>query len=119
MARKEEKKGVPVIVIILAIVIIALIAYVIYNNVANKQKVAEDGTLINQYAANAKSADDIKIKDSDSEEVKIEKIQGKLELLNKEIDEKQEEINKEREELNKLYEKYVSVMNQSQTGVTE
>ena len=86
---------VPVIAIVLVIVVIvAIIAVVVYNK-NKKPATGEDGTPINQYAANAKSADDIKIKDSDSKDVKVEKIQGKLELLNKEIDEKQSQIDEE------------------------
>ena len=118
MAEKEKKKkkGVPVFPIMVAIVVIAVVCVIVYNVINNgKQEVGEDGTIVNQYAANAKSSDDIKIKDSDSSEVKIEKIQGKLELLNKEIDGKQAEIDLGTSELNKLYEEYISVMNESQT----
>lgn len=122
MAEKRKqakaKQGVPVIAVVLVIVVIvAIVAVVIYNK-NKKPEVAADGTQVNQYAANAKNADDIKIKDSDSDEVKIEKIQGKLELLNKEIDEKQSSLDTETEKLNKLYEQYVSIMNESQTGVS-
>lgn len=116
--KQKQKKGVPVIAIVLVIVVIvAIVAVIIYNR--NKEpEIGADGTPINQYAANAKSSDDIKIKDSDSNEVKIEKIQGKLELLNKEINEKQSEIDTETDKLNKLYEEYVSIMNESQTGTS-
>lgn len=117
-AKAKSKQGVPVIAVVLVIVVIvAIIAIVVYNK-NKKPDIADDGTQVNQYAANAKSSDDIKIKDSDSDEVKIEKIQGKLELLNKEINEKQSEIDTETQELNKLYENYVSIMNESQTGVS-
>ncbi len=116
--KAKTKQGVPVIAILLVIVVIvAIVAVVIYNRNKNPE-VANDGTQVNQYAAKAKNADDIKIKDSDSNEVKIEKIQGKLELLNKEIDQKQSDLNTETEKLNKLYEQYVSIMNESQTGVS-
>ena len=121
MAEKEKKrkKGIPVFPIIVAIVVIAVICFIMFKVLDNgKQEVGEDGTPGNQYALRADSADDIKIKDSDSTEVKIEKIQGKLELLNKEIDEKQGEMDSKSSELNNLYEEYVSVMNESQTGVT-
>ena len=118
MAEKKQKskKSVPVLPIIIAVVVIAVICIIVYNVINNgKQEVGEDGTLVNQYAANAKSADDIKIKDSDSNEVKIEKIQGKLELLNKEIEEKQAQMDSKNSEINTLYEEYVSVMNENQT----
>lgn len=115
---KKSKQGVPVIAIVLVIVVIvAIIAIVVYNK-NKKPDIADDGTQVNQYAASAESSDDIKIKDSDSDEVKIEKIQGKLELLNKEIDEKQSEVDTETQKLNKLYENYVAIMNESQTGVS-
>ena len=115
---KRKQQGVPLIAIVLVIVVIvAVVAIVIYNR--NKEpEIAADGTQVNQYAAKAKNADDMKINDIDSNEVKIEKIQGKLELLNKEIDEKQSEIDTETQKLNKLYEEYVSIMNESQTGVS-
>ena len=109
----EKKKGVPIVVIILAVVIVALIIYGLVSHFSKKER-SEDGTLVNEYAQGAKDADDIKIKDNDSKEVKIEKIQGKLELINKELDEKQAKIDAENGELNKLYEDYVNIMNESQ-----
>ncbi len=115
---KRKQQGVPVIAIVLVIVVIVAIVAIVIHNKNKEPDIASDGTQVNQYAANAKNADDIKIKDSDSNEVKIEKIQGKLELLNKEIDEKQSEIDTETQKLNKLYEEYVSIMNESQTGVS-
>ena len=113
MAKREKKKGVPIVVIILAIVIVAIIIFGIISHFSKKE-VTEDGTLINEYAQGAKDADDIKIKDSDSKEVKVEKLQGKIELINKEIDEKQAKIDEKNAELNKLYEDYVNIMNESQ-----
>lgn len=71
----------------------------------------------NPYAKKAKTADDIKINENDSKEVKIEKIQGKLELMNKEINEKQAVIETENEVLSKLYEQYTSVMNENVTEI--
>lgn len=109
----EKKKGVPIVVIILAVVIVGVIIYGIASHFGKKE-VTEDGTLVNEYAQGAKDADDIKIKDSDSKEVKIEKLQGKIELLNKEIEEKQSKIDEKNTELNKLYEDYVNIMNESQ-----
>ena len=109
----EKKKGVPIVLIVLVLVIVALIIYGVVSHLS-KEKVTEDGTLVNQYAQGAKDADDIKIKNSDSKEVKIEKLQGKIELINKEIDEKQAKIDEKNTELNKLYEDYVNIMNESQ-----
>ena len=86
--QKSKQKRRPVIIVILAIVVIAVIVFAIIKVVNKEPEIAEDGTIVNQYAANAKSADDIKIKDDDNKEVKVEKKQGKLKLLNKEIDEK-------------------------------
>ena len=86
--QKNKQKRRPVIIVILAIVVIAVIVFAIIKVVNKEPEIAEDGTIVNQYLANAKSADDIKIKEDDSKEVKVEKIQGKLKLLNKEIDEK-------------------------------
>lgn len=117
-SKKKSKQGIPIIpIIIVVVVIVAIVGVFIYNK-NKKTEITEDGTQVNQYAAKAKNADDIKIKDSDSKEVKIEKIQGKLELISKEVDEKQAQIDSETEELNKLYEEYVNIMNESQTGVT-
>lgn len=109
----EKKKGVPIVVIILAVVIVGVIIYGIASHFSKKE-VTEDGTLVNEYAQGAKDADDIKIKNSDSKEVKIEKLQGKIELINKEIEEKQAKIDEKTTELNKLYEDYVNIMNESQ-----
>jgi flagellar basal body-associated protein FliL len=113
--KKENEKGLPIVAIVIAIIVIVAVIFGIVKLVGNSET-TEDGTPVNQYAAKAKKADDIKINDSDSNEVKIEKIQGKLELVNKEIDEKQKKLDVEYEKINSLYEEYVSIMNEYQTG---
>ena len=116
MAKQQQnRKNIPIIAIVLIIVVI--IAGIVIWRVATGGNENTEST--NKYASRAKDADDIKIKDNDSDEVKVEKLQGKIELLNKEIDEKQAELDKEYEEINKLYEEYVSVMNEYQEGSTD
>jgi len=107
----KEKKW--LLLIIGIIIIIVIMVGVRMSQNTKKQEDIRDETSTNPYVAKAKKADDIQIKDSDSKEVKIEKIQGKIELLNKEIDEKQEKIAIELEKVNKLYEEYIIVMSRN------
>lgn len=120
----KTKRGIPAIYIVVMIAMIITIGLVIYRNMQKeeaKPKVEEinQGQQVEQnpYAKKAKTADDIKINENDSKEVKIEKIQGKLELMNKEINEKQAVIETENEVLSKLYEQYTSVMNENVTEI--
>lgn len=121
----KKKKGIPVIYIVVIVAMIITLGLVIYRN-SQKEETIPKGEAINQgsqqveqnpYAKKAKTAEDIKINEDDSDEVKVEKIQGKLELMNKEISKKQAVIEAENEVLSKLYEQYTTVMNETVTEI--
>ncbi len=114
--KKTNKKGIPVVAIILVVVVIVAVVGILVNKAGSKD-VAENGQTTNQYAAKAKNADDIKIKDSDSVEVKREKIEGKIELINKEIDKKQAAIDEETKKVSAMYEEYVKIQDANNPGV--
>ncbi|MBR3163114.1 MAG: hypothetical protein IKF17_03325 [Clostridia bacterium] len=52
---------------------------------------------------NAKSADKVEIKEKDSNEVKADKVQKKIDILTEEINNLQNELDSKLEELNNLY----------------
>ena len=56
---KRKQQGVPVIAIVLVIVVIVAIVAIVIHNKNKEPDIASDGTQVNQYAANAKNADDI------------------------------------------------------------
>lgn len=103
MNKKAKIKSISIIVVILIIVIVT--GFAIYK------------VLQNNNWKNASEVEDIIIKDSDSDDVKIQKIQTKIELINKDINGIQEKLNIELQKMNDLYEEYVEEMNQYQTGV--
>lgn len=107
----KEKKW--LLLVIGIVIIILIIVGVRMSQNTKEQEDIQDEISSNPYVAKAKKADDIQIKDSDSKEVKIVKIQGKIELLNKEIDQKQEKMDIELEKVNKLYEEYTIVMSRN------
>lgn len=67
---------------------------------------------------NASKAEDIQIKDSDSQEVKVEKIQAKIDLLRKDIEKLQGELKTETEKMQNLYQEYTTAMAEYQIGTT-
>lgn len=107
MAEKLKGKTLYIVIIAVAVVLVLIIGGIIIKNVASKNN-----------WKNATSADAIVINEKDSTEVKTEKLQKKIELINEEIDNIQLKLNPELEKLNDLYEEYVNVMNGNQT-VTE
>lgn len=90
-----------IVIIVIAIIAVLLIGYGVSKLIANHN------------IETAKSSKDIVVKDSDSKELKIKKIEKKIELINQEIDAVQSATKPELEKLNKLYEEYVSTMNES------
>lgn len=106
MAEKKNGKSLNIGIIIVAIIVVIAVVFGIVKLVGNNSNWKE-----------SKSQQDIIIKDSDSKEVKIEKLQKKIELLNKDIDKVQEKIDPELKKINSLYEEYVAEMNKYQTGV--
>ena len=104
MAEKNKKKSINLIVIIIAIVVIALIVFGIVKVVQNNNW------------KNATEVDQIEIKESDSDQIKVEKMQKKIELLNKDIGTLQEKLNQELEKMNGLYVQYVDEINKYQTN---
>lgn len=103
---KQQGKQINLAVIIIAIVVIVIAGFVIYKVVGADNSWKQ-----------ATKVEDIVIKDSDSDSVKVEKMQAKIELLNKDINKIQEDLNVELEKMNGLYEEYVSTMNEYQSGV--
>ncbi|MBR3163112.1 MAG: hypothetical protein IKF17_03315 [Clostridia bacterium] len=97
--------------IIILVAIVFIVALIIGAFIINKSK-------INSNWQEAKSADEIVISNKDSDQVKIEKIQKKIELLNSEIEKKQEELKPEIDKLNSLYEENVKAIIESK-GTTE
>lgn len=69
----------------------------------NTEEVSEEETKIE------KNSDDIKIEENDLDEIKIEKIKEKLNLINLEIINKQKQIDEQTDELSILYEAYAKV----------
>jgi len=118
----QKKKGIPLIAIIIAIAVIITLALAIYKNIINapetqKQKAEkteqqDQETIQNPYAKKAKTSQDIKIEESDTKEVKLEKTQGKLELMDQEIKQKQTQLQQENEKLNELYNQYAKQANE-------
>lgn len=108
MAEKMDKKSLTIVIIaIVAIIVVLIVGFSVF-------KIAKSNSW-----KDAKSAEDIVISDKDSNEVKIEKLQKKIELLNGDIEKIQLELNPELEKLNTLYEEYVSTMNELQPAATE
>lgn len=104
MAEKLKGKTLYIVIIAVAVILVLIIGGIIIKKVsANSWK-------------KATSAEAIVINEKDSTEVKTEKLQKKIELINQEIEEIQLRLNPELEKLNKLYEDYVGVMNEYQTG---
>ena len=103
MAEKLNSKSLKIILIAVAVIVILIIGFAVIKMVKNNNSWKE-----------AKNADDIVIKDNDSNEVKAEKLQKKIELINADIEEIQLKLNPELEKLNKLYEEYVAAMNENQ-----
>lgn len=104
MSEKTNGKSISFVAVIIVIIILLLAVFGIYNLViSNNWKYA-------------KKAEDIVINDNDSDDVKLKKIQSKIELLNEDIEKIQEELNTELNKMNTLYEEYVSVMNEYQIG---
>ena len=120
MAKEQGQGGFPVKIVVIAIIVVLLIAGVVIWMMTGKGTTGGTETgEVNKYAQHARTAEDIKIKENDPQDVKVEKLQGKIEILTNQIDKKQEEITKESEAVSKLYDEYVSIMNQYQTGTTE
>ncbi len=105
MAEKLKGKTLYIIIIAVAAVLVLIIGGIIINKVVGKNSWKK-----------ATSADSIVVNEKDSTEVKTEKIQKKIELINQDIEKIQVRLNPELEKLNKLYEEYVGVMNEYQTG---
>lgn len=103
----EKTKSINIGIIVIAIIVVLAIGFGIY-------KVVEKSSI-----KNAKSSSDIVINDRDSDQLKKEKINKKIELINKEIEKIQADTQPELEKINKLYEEYVSAMNESQTSPVE
>lgn len=106
MAQKTNGKSLNVGIIIIVIIVVIAVGFGIFKLANNNSNWKE-----------AKKYQDIEIKDSDSKEVKVEKLQKKIELINQNIDKVQEKIDPELKKLNSLYEEYVGEMNKYQTGV--
>ena len=105
----EEKTNVKSIFYVVAIVVVIAILAGAYF-------------LIKNNTGSVKDVDKIVIKENESDEEKIAKLQKKIELLNERINKIQEEINPELEKINDLYEEYVNAMNagqQVQTSIQE
>lgn len=107
MANQETKKSINITRIVIALVVVGVVVIGLFI-LTNK----------GDYK-NAKSADEIRISNSDSTELKVEKIQKKIEFLNREIDELQGKINPELEKLNSLYEEYINLTNQNRPSEPE
>lgn len=105
MAEKLKDKSFKIIIAVAVAIVALIIIFAVFKVVKS-----------NNAWKNATKAEDVVIKDKDSNEVKAEKIQKKIELINKDIEEIQLRLNPELEKLNGLYEEYVSVMNEFQTG---
>ena len=103
MAEKLNNKSLKILLIAVAVIVILIIGFAVIKMVKNNNSWKE-----------AKNADDIVIKDNDSNEVKAEKLQKKIELINADIEEIQLKLNPELEKLNELYEEYVTAMNENQ-----
>lgn len=107
MAEKLKNKTF-IIIIVAAIVVVLILGIAIFKVVSSKNSWKK-----------ATNADDISISEKDSNEVKAEKLQKKIELINEEIEKMQVKLNPELEKLNALYEEYVNVMNDNQPVATE
>lgn len=108
MASKIEGKSLKIIIIAAVAIVVLILVFAIFRVVKSNNSWKD--------ATDYKS---ITISDKDSDEVKIEKLQKKIELINEEIEKMQLELNPELEKLNTLYEEYVNTMNQSQPISTE
>lgn len=107
MAEKTNGKSLNIGIIIIAIIVVVAVGFGIFKLANNN----------NSNWKEAKSQQDIVINDSDSKEIKVEKLQKKIELINQDIEKVQEKIDPELKNLNSLYEEYVGEMNKYQTGV--
>ena len=105
MAEKLKGKTLYIVIIAVAVILVLIIGGIVIKNVISKNSWRK-----------ATSADSIVVNEKDSTEVKTEKIQKKIELINQDIEKIQLKLNPELEKLNKLYEDYVGVMNEYQTG---
>ncbi|MBR3163116.1 MAG: hypothetical protein IKF17_03335 [Clostridia bacterium] len=94
-----------IVIIVVAIIVVLSVAFIVYGKTRN-----------NKEWQNATAASEIVINESDSKDIKIKKIEKKIELLNSEIQEYNNQIEPEVEELNKLYEEY---KNKTEKYVTE
>ena len=103
MAEKTNGKSLNYIIIVVGIIAVLLVGFIIFKVVKNNNSWRE-----------AKNEESIVIKDKDSKEVKIEKLQKKIELINEDIEDIQVKINPELDKMNQLYEEYVGVMNEFQ-----
>lgn len=102
---EKKKKGKTVnkkMVLILAIVVLLVVIFGITKFIASNNW------------KNAKKVEDIEIKESDSKEIKIEKIQAKIRILNEQIGELEEKRKVESEKMNTLYEEQVEAMREYQ-----
>ena len=100
-AKAKSNKG--IVIVIIAIIVIVAIGFGIYKLVGGATK--EDNSW--QEATNV---EDIVINESDSEEVKVEKLQSKIDLLTTEITEVENQLNTELEKMNSLCQEYIAVM---------
>lgn len=103
MAEKLKGKPLYIIIAVVAAIVVLIISFAIVKKVQNNSW------------KKATSAEAIVISDKDSNEVKAEKLQKKIELINADIEKIQVKLNPELEKLNSLYEEYVNVMNENQT----
>lgn len=102
----KNKQRVSIVLIIVIITVVVLAGVGIYKLVTRDDW------------HNAKTVDEIVINADDSDEVKLEKLQAKVDLINKDINSLQEKLNIELDTMNELYKEYVQVMNEYQTGAT-
>ena len=107
MADKLKNKSF-IIIAVAAAVVVLILGIAIFKVVQSKNAWKD-----------AKRAEDIVISEKDSKEVKAEKIQKKIELLNEDIEKIQVKLNPELEKLNSLYEEYVNAMNENQPAAAE
>lgn len=104
MIKKIKRKVNLKLIIIILIILIALIVFSTYKLIeTNSWK-------------NATKVEDIIIKESDSDDVKVEKLQAKIELLNEEINTTEEIYIEALEKMNSLMEEYITEMNNYQSG---
>ena len=103
----EKIKPINISIAVIAIVITLALGFSIYRLIKKND------------ISSAKSSKDIVISDKDSDELKIKKINKKIELIDEEIEKIQAETAPELEKLNQLYEDFISTMNEQSQGTTE